>query len=266
MDQKNKNLLTFACVATGSLYGKADLYINRLYHMLERFSPSKFQLICITDRPRSIENSIIQMDCSQWSEFRNQDTHPTYHKIGLFNPRYLKVPEFFYLDLSLIIKSPLAPLITYSQTHKADLLIIDEWHYKGFNSCVMRIRNRNLSYIYEDFVSGKKYPQKIPGDQDYIHESVRFHNGSSANFPDSMIISFKKTMRLGLRDWKSANQAARDAIIVKFHGKPKMHDLFKPGYAFLKYRIKYLLNGKIRYPIDISELKRQWIQTHSVLP
>lgn len=152
----------------------------------------------------------------------------------------------------------MAPLIAYSQAHEADLIIINAWHYKGFNSCVMRIRNQKLSFIYKDFISGKRYPQTIPGDQDYIHESVRFHGGSAATFPEAMIISFKKTMRQGLRDWRGANQAARDAIIVKFHGKPKMHDLFKPGYAFLKYRLKYLLNGKTGYPVDIAELRRQW--------
>lgn len=258
MKVENKNRLTFVCVATGNLYGKGELYINRLYHMLERFSPEEFQLICITDRSRHINESITQINCSHWNEFK-RDIHPTYYKIGLFNEKYLDISEFFYLDLSLIIKSSLAPLISYSQTHKADLLIIDEWHYKGFNSCVMRIRNRNLSYIYEDFVSRKKYSQKIPGDQDYIYESVKFHNGSASLFPAYMIISFKKTMRLGLKDWKNANQIAKDAIIVKFHGKPKMHDLFKPGYTILKYRLKYLMNGKLKYPIDISELRRQWI-------
>ena len=63
-----KKPLIFVCIATGSFYGKADLYINNLLSMLERYARDEFTLICITDIERNINKKIKQINCSQWTE------------------------------------------------------------------------------------------------------------------------------------------------------------------------------------------------------
>lgn len=253
--------ITYVCVATGALHGRANVYIDRLYQMLVRFSPRPFNLLCITDQRRAIATAIEQIDCSGWQEFKRPGSHPTYQKLALFSHERLPYDELFYLDLSLIIQADLRPVIEYADKSDAALVAVRGWFESPLNSCVMRIRNRSLGFIYEDFVRGAHYPHHVPGDQDFISGAMTAESQSADHFPASQIVSFKKLMRLGQNDWNTAHETALGAVIIKFHGRPKPDEIVDPLYIPLRYGPRYWLRGHLRFPIDIQHLKNCWTTT-----
>ncbi|MCP5233943.1 MAG: hypothetical protein H6948_18040 [Zoogloeaceae bacterium] len=248
----------FVCVATGDFYGMAETYVERMAGMLRQFAPAPFKLICVTDRARQLDPSIEQIDCTAWQELRARGGRATRLKLGLFNPAYIPYTEFVYLDLTLVIRASLGPLLEFSRSQETDLVIVNGWFYDGYNSCVMRIRPAGLRFIYEDFVSGREYPAKIPGDQDYITGSLRAHGVEATTFPPEQIVSFKQAIREGLGAPAAASHRIGSALIVKFHGKPKMHQIFRPWYRFFKYGLRYLGRGRLAYPFSIADLERCW--------
>ena len=262
MNKKDQEKLAtpvrFVCVATGDLYGLADVYIDRMFGMLETHMHRPFTLSCVTDRTRNIAAAVEQIPCSSWNEFRKQGSHPTLTKLGLFNPEYVPFEDFIYFDLSLVIRSNLEAFLDYTSSREEALVIVKDWYYDGFNSSVMRIRNRPLRFIYEEFAAGKEYPAKIPGDQDYITASMRSNGVAAACFPADMVASFKMAIRLGFTQPLVAARQINAATIVKFHGNPKMHRLFSPTYRFLKYGLRYALRGQFSYPFSIQELALNW--------
>lgn len=115
----NAMQLYFVCLAAGDAmdtrFGRADLYIDRLFKMLLRHVSQPFQLLCVTDKPRNVDLRITQVDCSQWTEIKTEMSSrggkATRLKLGLFNPEYITLNEFIYLDLSLVIRANFQPLI-----------------------------------------------------------------------------------------------------------------------------------------------------------
>lgn len=248
----------FVCVAIGDLYGMAESYVNALYQMLTRHTGRPFVLACVTDRRRTLANDIVQIDCTNWNELRARGGRATRIKLGLFNPQYVQSEDFIYLDLSVVVRASLAPLLDFAAESSAPLVIVKDWYYDGYNSSVMRIRNRSLNFIYEEFVAGVSYPGKIPGDQDFITGSVRAHGTAVDCWQADQVVSFKHAIRRGLSDPAGSRAEINDALIVKFHGRPKMHHVFNPVYRFFKYGLRYLARGQLRYPFDITELGRNW--------
>jgi len=251
-------MLTYACVATGSMQGQANASIDRLYRMLLRFSPRHPRLICVTDQVRAIHPDIVQIDASAWPEFKKPGTHPTYYKLSLFNPQYVPYPDFIYLDLSVIIQGPLQPIVAFAEQYSDDLVIVRGWSQSEVNSSVMRIRNAQLGFIHGDFESGIRYPEHVPGDQDFIAGAMHAHGRPFTTLPTGQVVSFKQIMRLGTRDWQTARQHASDATIVKFHGQPKPHTIFRAGYMLFRYGLRYWLKGHVNYPFDLGRLRNCW--------
>lgn len=251
---------TFVCMATGDMYGLADVYINRLHGMLERNCPAPFTLICITDQPRNIKKTIQQLNCSTWTELRRSDMRATTLKIGLFNHNYLKIEDFVYLDLTLVIKKDLTDMLQHMSTQSEPLVIIKDWHYNTYNSCVMRIRNKNLTFIYEAFANGETYKQKTKGDQDFVYAVIQNRKLQHLVklLPEDYVCSLKQATRLARTNSNKSAELIENASIVKFHGNPKMHTFFNPTFHFLKYGIGGLRYGKWGLPFDVSLLKNAW--------
>lgn len=257
--------LPVVCFAVGELYGMADAYVTRLHRMLARHCPRPFTLRCYTDRPRpGLPEAIEQRDCAGWNELVRPGMRPTTRKLGLFNPRYVEFERFLYLDLSLVIRRDMGALLEGAYARSEDLLIVPHWKNDGYNSSVMCIRRGSLTAIYDAFVSGETYEQRVPGDQDFIRGVVLRH-GLQAQvglFPDGQIVSFKTTIQLGRRDAEAARRRIRDATIVKFHGSPKMHDAFGARY-WLRTRVEELLHGNLRTVVPMRALRRAWVDAAS---
>lgn len=248
------------CMAFGEPHPMTDLYIERLLGMLKRHCHRPFELHCFTDVPRPLPAGVIRHDCSGWTELDRPGMRGTTRKIGLFNPDYLTFDEFLYLDLSLVIRHDMEEMFQYMTSRPEDLVIVPNWHYDGFNSSVMRIRRGGLRAIYDAFVAGETYKQRVLGDQDFTHGVVTAHGlrDRVALFPVHIIVSFKKTVRLGRQDAAQGRARIAGATIVKFHGDPKMHVAFGPWYRLTKVRLKELLRGHLKPVIPIDELRRQW--------
>lgn len=252
--------LAIVCFAFGELYGMADLYLARLFDMLGRHCRQPFTLVCYADRPRRAPHGVLLRDCRGWTELERAAMRPTTRKLGLFNPNYVEFDEFLYLDLSLVIRQDMDALLAYAFSRDEDLVIVDHWHYQGYNSSVMRIRRGPLRSIYDAFVDGVAFSQTVPGDQDFVHGAIAMQGLQQrvALFPTHQIVSFKKALGLIRRQPESARLRVQGATIVKFHGQPKMHEAFQPRYR-LKIRVRELVRGNLRPVIDIGELRRQWM-------
>lgn len=254
--------IQFVCMATGDFHGLAEIYIARLFGMLRRHAGRDFHLSCITDRPRDIPPDIRQIDCSGWTELYRYGMRPTTAKLGLFNPAYTGLVEFIYLDLTLVIRQRMDALIDHAMHSPCDLVILKDWGYESYNSSVMRIRPQHLKFIYSAFVGGKRYPQKTQGDQDFIFAAIREHQKQSLVelFPESQVVSFKQAMRTGLQDPARSAAMVAGAVIIKFHGNPRMHRALDPVYRTLKYSLRFWLRGRAT-PFSLAALARAWRET-----
>lgn len=253
-------LTTFICLATGDFYGLADVYINRMFDMLQAHSPHPFQLYCITDQHRAVNPAIKLIDCSKWNELKRDGMRATTTKIGLFNPAYMPTEDFIYLDLTLVIQKSMTPLIDYTKSSEEPLVIIKAWHQETYNSSVMRIRPRDLNFIYEAFRSGEAYNQKTKGDQDFIHAVIHNRNKSKLvkHFHPDFICSFKKAIRTSRTNPAESKRMIENSIIVKFHGSPRMHNALHPLKRFIKYTIGNIWYGQIGLPFNIHSIQQAW--------
>jgi hypothetical protein len=256
----NREPVRFVCVATGDLYGVGDLYVSRLHGMLSAWCPAPFSLTCYTDRPRNLPAAISQIDCSGWSELRRPKMRPTTLKLGLFNPAYVPLDEFFYLDLTVVIRQSLGPLLDAAASRTEPLVILKDWTYDGYNSSVMRIRNWDLAFIYEAFAAGETYTQRIPGDQDFIHAAIRTRRLQRlvATFPPQLVTSFKFAAQTARRDREASRQAVARAVIVKFAGRVKLHNVLRPYNRLVKFGAACLPSGAWGLPFSLTELDRAW--------
>lgn len=250
--------LRIVCLAFGDVYGLADLYVTRLFHMLGRHCPRPFQLVCYTDRPRHVPAPIEQRDCAGWTELEREGMHPTMRKLGLFNPAYVDFDEFLYLDLTMVVRKDMGSLLDFAFGRPEALVILKDWHYDGYNSSVMRIRGGALRWVYDAFVAGTRFPQRIPGDQDFLHQAIaqRSLQHRVALFPSGLVASFRQALRS--RDAAFVRRSIEAATIVKFHGDPKMHDAFEIRYR-LRRRLRELLHGDLLPVVPLGDLRREWI-------
>lgn len=251
--------ITFACLATGDLYGRDSQYINNLFHMIKSHYRGPFEVICFTDRKRNISTDIIQIDCSHWHAVKRDGMRPTTQKIGLFNPQYVNREWIIYLDLTLIIQRDLGPLLSFMRSKPESLNIIKDWNYESYNSSVMGFSPEHFKFIYEAFRDGATYTQRVKGDQEFI-----FHHLNSVactkviTLPESYVCSFKKAVRTSWKNPTEAKKMIEDSIIVKFHGHPRMHEAFSPLYRIRKFNLKALKYGMLDLPFSVGALERSW--------
>jgi hypothetical protein len=251
--------LPIVCFAFGDFHGMTELYVGRLYGMLARYCPLPFTLYCYTDRPLQLPAQVVQRDCGGWTELDRTGMRPTTRKLGLFNPRYIEFDRFLYLDVSLVIRRDMSELLKQAFARPEDLVIIAHWHNGGYNSSVMRIDRGGMAFVYDAFVAGETYEQRVPGDQDFIRGAVLRHGKQErvGHFPAGQIVSFKSLVKRCRRSGLQARRLVEQATIVKFHGSPKMHEAFAARY-WLRLRLGELLHGNLRPVMPMRELRRDW--------
>lgn len=217
--------LEAVCLLVGG--GLPDTYVDRLYRMLVRHSPRSVRLTCLTDQPRPLLPEIVQHDISGWELFR-PDMRKTQYKLRLFDALTPLYPEFWYFDVTLIVKGGLGRMFEFAERRPEPLVIVDDWHHATYNSCVMRIRpSASLQPIYDDYRAGKRYEVKLLGDQDYLSAVVHAHGlgGEVATFPSDEVVSYRGLRKLNRKDPSTARAALDRGAILKFHGTPRPHDL-----------------------------------------
>lgn len=253
--------LPVVCMAVGEMGGLADLYVSRLQAMLARHCPAPFRLYCYTDRPRALDHSIEQRRCDGWNELRRDGMRPTTLKLGLFNPDYVEFDRFLYLDLTLVIRAGMSHLLAEAAETSHSLIAVRDWHHEGLNSSVMGIRRGALTAIYESFARGEHYPQRVPGDQDFINAAAAAHGLAAqlGTFSSGTVESFKRLMRLARRRPLEARRALQASTVVKFHGAPRVHDLFDPWRYGFRVRLKELAHGRWSPALPVNDLREAWM-------
>ncbi|WP_374565509.1 hypothetical protein [Ideonella sp.] len=258
--------IAIGCLAVGDMEGRADLYVARLHGMLVRHCPVPFRLVCFSDRERGLPPGVELRRCDGWTELRRPGMRATTLKLGLFNPAYVEFERLLYLDLTLVIQRDMASLLHEAFTCPHGLVAVDDWHHEGLNSSVMCIRRGALSAIYEAFVNGERFDQRVPGDQDFINGVIaaRGLQASVSTFSPGTVESFKRLMRLARRSPAQARAALAASTIVKFHGKPRMQEVFDPWQYLLRVRLKELAHGHWRPALPVADLRRAWASTPTV--
>ena len=224
------------CLNVGSKY--ADFYVERLYNMLSRHVHGSFELTCFTDRKREISADIRQVDCSSWGY------EGWFNKIKLFDVDEMPATEFYYFDMTLIIRSNLGKLFEFAQRSKADLVAVKDWNYDVLNSCVMRITRSEMSQvIWETFRDREYGEEKFAGDQNFIDAVIKRKKLESTvdYFPEELIVAYRSLLKLHRKDPVAAKEQLEQSAIVKFHGNPRMTDILSPLSFFKRITLRYPL-------------------------
>jgi hypothetical protein len=238
-----------------------DIYVHRLDRMLERRLSRPYRLHCIIDRPRRLPASVSVIDAREWSDVRREGMRITTTKIRLFDPQSVPFEEFLYLDLSVVIQRDLDCLLQYCDAKSEELVIVRDWHYDVFNTCVMRIRHcSELQSIYQAFVGGKTYPHRWHGDQDFVHACLLDygHQDHVAFFDPDHVVSYRNLRFVNRNNETAAYEAMQRATIVKFHGRLKMHQILNPYHNFAGIRLKNFRHGSRDANFWTRELKAIW--------
>ncbi len=244
------------CLAVGAL---TEDYVTKLESMLRRNFPRKFRLICITDRPRPLPSSIQTIDASQWPGPR-PGMRPTTYKLFLYDRQRVPIPEFLYLDTSMVIRADMSPLIQFADAQAQDLITVRDWNYDAYNTSVMRIRQTDrLAEIPKAYEAGETFVQRVPGDQDFVTGLVRTRGfeDNVTTFPDELVACFGAARKASRRGSGKGQEMLEQAVVVKFNGRPKMHELIDP-----RYRLRQIL--ETRNPLHrrawfwVKETKDLW--------
>ncbi|RYG79151.1 hypothetical protein EON77_09600 [bacterium] len=243
------------CMALGTAY--PSLYVTRLFNMLGRHMPGPFELTCVTDRKRRLPREIRVIDSRRW-EMDREGMRVTTNKLRLFDPEIFP-GEFLYLDTTLVIHRDLGPLIDYAFGRPESLVVVKDWNYDCYNTCVMRIRGgAPLETIYQRFREGREYPRRNPGDQDFVTSCVRDEHleNEVATFLPQHVVSYRnarKTMRM---DLEASKRQLDEGIVVKFFAQPKMHQVLSPYYRWKKGRKSAEARDDLTFWND--ELRTRW--------
>ncbi len=243
------------CMALGSSY--PTIYVTRLYNMLSRFMPVPFELTCVTDRRRRLPREIRTIDSRKWAMER-EGMRITTNKLRLFDPEIFP-GEFLYLDTTLVIHRDLTPLLEYAYGRQEELVVVQDWNYDCYNTCVMRIRGGGkLAVIYERFREGRTYPRRNPGDQDFVTACLREEGleGEVATFLPHHVLSYKNARKTARTDPEAAKEELAKGIIVKFFAQPKMHQALSPYYRWKKGRKSAEAKGDLQF--WLPELRAKW--------
>lgn len=244
------------CLAVADL---PNVYVERLESMLRRHMPVPFELICAVDHDRRLPPSIRTLNVADWPPPR-KGMRPTTYKLNLFDLERMPFHEFLYLDTSLVIRRNMADLLEFAFGQPHDLVIVKDWNYDAFNTSVMRIRHSaELAEIIRDYEAGVAFPQRVPGDQDFVTGVIRHRALQShvVTFPEGMVACYGKNRRLSKVNRRAAYEALEKATIVKFNGHPKMDELIDP-----RYRLRQM--WKTKNPFHrrawfwVKEAKRLW--------
>jgi hypothetical protein len=214
-------------VQAGSRY--PDHYVDRLYRMVARQAPGPVHFTCWTDDPRPgrFTPGVEVRDLSGWG------LTGWFNKLRLFDREVTGEEPFLFLDLTLVVRAPLAPLLQAAPApgaREAALVAVADWNYPILNSSVMWVRpDARTERIWTDWLAGVHYLDHVAGDQNWIEAVMRTHAPEAlATWPTGLVVSYKKLRKGAARDPEGARRALDGSVILKFHGAPKPHEVLAP--------------------------------------
>ncbi|WP_172820869.1 hypothetical protein [Cyanobium sp. NIES-981] len=211
-------------VFSGRTY--APVYVERLQRMLARHLPEPHRLTVLCDaanRPamaslgqphRCLEERGLQGFCS---------------KIQLFNPALTGTEPFLYFDITLVVRASLAPLLRAAAAEPAPVIGVRDWNYPTLNSCLMQLRPGDATArVWQAYLEGEDHGTPGPN-QNFIFRVLRQHApGALAFWPEGLVASYRGLRKRARRDDAAAERARQAACVLKFHGRPRPHEVLRP--------------------------------------
>ncbi|MBL8060432.1 MAG: hypothetical protein JNK63_06915 [Chthonomonas sp.] len=225
-------------VMTGDKYG--DEYLNRLYNMVERNLDQPFRFTVFTDRSRPVSPKIHQVDCSAWG------LSGWFNKLRLFDREILPEP-FLFFDVTLVIMRPLKPLLDNIRELGKDICSRRDFRHDEINSCIMAVRPSELTQSIWEAYQKFEHPEDADhGDQSFTYHTLRRQGklDELGYLDPALILSYRHLRRLAHEDPRAAQEQLKNAVVLKFHGTPKMSDVLSPlralRYSYLKAPLRPL--------------------------
>lgn len=153
-----------------------------------------------------------------------------FNKLQLFDPAMTGGDAFLYLDLTLVVLKSLEPLVRHGQASDSSLVAVADWNWPNLNSCVMWIRpDQNTEAIWRLWNDGERFGREFAGDQNYIDFVMNERFVERLSFwPEEFVASYKSLRKLSVVDPAAAQEKFNKALILKFHGTPRPHDVLNP--------------------------------------
>jgi hypothetical protein len=215
------------CIKWGELYSAED--VNMLEYMLKQNVTYKFQLYCLTDDCFNINKSIEIISLP-----KENDLEGHWNKMYLFNKDVMKLDNFTYFDLDVIIQNNIDDILNYNKR----LTLIKAWWKKSevwkntFNSSVLSIDTNRDAYIWERFIENTDYHIcKNIGDDDFLFNNFEFDHYQQSWFY-SRVYGEEKTKT---RYYKPEKKICLLNSMKKFYSK-EYYRLFVELYPEYQYQ------------------------------
>lgn len=257
MNQLGLEPLTVVTVQAGSRY--PDVYVDRLRAMVARNLQKPHRFVCWTDncQPGRFHPSVEVRDLSSWG------LSGFFNKLRLFDPEVGGSTPFLFLDITMVILRSLQPLLDESCRGDASLIAVADWNYPVVNSSVMWIRpDAHTRRVWEAWQAGERFHGHIPGDQNFIDAVFKSHGPEAlAYWSKDLVASYKELRKIARTHPGRAQEALARAVILKFHGHPKPHEVLAPQ--------KHLASTVFRNPLQprlwrylAPEIQDHWHEGH----
>lgn len=241
-------------VFSGTAYPPA--YVERLQRMLARHLPTSFQLtvLCDSNNQTAMANLGLPHRCLE-----ERGLQGFCSKIQLFNPALTGDEPFLYFDITLIVRANLDPLLQFAANSSAEVIGVRDWNYPTLNSCLMSLRpGAAMSRVWQSYLNGEDHGTPGPN-QNFIYRVLQSHCPEALNtWPEGLVASYRGLRKLAGRHPAAAEQALRSACVLKFHGRPRPHEVLQPWryptQTVLKHPLKPHLWGFLA-----GEITEHWL-------
>lgn len=223
------------CIRWGTLFGPE--YVNRLRRAIVRNSKRDVRFFCMTDDRAGLDPEVEVLDLVE-EPFHDKmmellpktRRRGPMRKVSMFNPNL--VPDLngpmMALDLDVVITGSLDQLSDYAP---GKVCMRRVWAKPSRmvgvgHGSVLKFEPATHSYLYENILENPEEEiMKANGSEQSYTSYAAYDAGDFEPFPDKWIVSFKYECRptrpfnLFLRP-----RLPKDARVVCFHGRPKMHE------------------------------------------
>tara|TARA_B100000424_G_C22898476_1_gene477897 strand:- start:373 stop:1188 length:816 start_codon:yes stop_codon:yes gene_type:complete len=221
------------CLKHGTKYNSH--YVNVLYNMIQRNLIGDFNLYCLTEDPKGIDERIHIIPLP------NLPLFGWWYKPYIFSAEIPIIGTILFFDLDIIISSNINKLFDYAPNKCCILrdfikLVRPSWN--RYNSSIIRYNSKELDFVWQTFINNHQhYMRKYHGDQDFLFEVF---DKKATYWPDAWIKSWKweirKSKQVNLNSSKGKRKFLQienvvpnpECCIQVFHGDPNPHNCDDP--------------------------------------
>lgn len=244
-EDKYKQLTVATIYKSGGDY--TTEYVHRLHNSVKTYLP-KARFVCVSDV------TIAGIETIPMKYNLGDTKAPHWCKLEIYE--HFKGKTLF-IDLSVVVNKDLTPLTTYSGFR----MVRDFINPKYMNSCVMSW-DGDYSYILTKFLKDPAYYRTLyypvtfnPWNSGFEQKFTEDTVGNVGAFDAGLVVSYK----IGTRE------QIDNAIIVKFHGKPRPHDV---NWNIHRPKSRWEVLAKLikdNNMTNVAELGTWWGKTFSYL-